>query len=148
MTHPLHQLRTRSRALSRSLLLVLLATWLSMVCPPCLTEAEAAPVSAAPTMPCHSQEAPSSEHQSEAPANCPHAHGGPCVDGSCDAITAITVSEPVAALIASSEPPFELLPTVVAIYLDDKPQQYRPEPLRMSAADDCPLYLRHCSFLN
>jgi hypothetical protein len=148
MTNLLHQLRLRSRALSRSLLLVLLVTWLSMVCPPCLIQAEAAPVSAAPAMPCHSQETPSSDHQSEAPANCPHAQGGPCVDGSCDAITAITISEPAAALIAASEPPFVLLPTVVAIYLDDKPQLYRPEPLRMSAADEGPLYLRHCSFLN
>ena len=148
MTHSLHQLRTRSRALSRGLLLVLLATWLSMVCPPCLTQAEAAPVSAAPTMPCHSQETFQVDHQPENPANCPHAYGGPCVDGSCDAITAITISEPVAALIAASEPPFVLLPTVVAIYLDDKPQLYRPGPLRMSAADDCPLYLRHCRFLN
>ncbi|MBU1192384.1 MAG: hypothetical protein KKA36_08285 [Gammaproteobacteria bacterium] len=147
MTHLLHQLRARSRAISHSLLLVLLATWLSMVCPPCMTEAEAAPVAAAASsMPCH-QEAPPAGHQSEAPFNCPHAQGGPCVDGSCDAITAITMSEPAAALIAASEPPFVLLLTD-AIHLDDKPQQYRPEPLRMSAADDGPLYLRHCSFLN
>ena len=149
MTHILHQLRARSRAISRSLLLVLLATWLSMVCPPCLMQAEAAPISAvATTMHCHSQEAPLPGHQSEAPAKCPHAHAGPCADGNCGAITTITISEPAAALIASSEPPFVFLPTVAATYPDDRPLPHRPEPLRMSAADDGPLYLRHCSFLN
>lgn len=147
MTHILHQLRARSRAISRSLLLVLLATWLSMVCPPCVTQAEAAP-ELTPAMHCHEQGAPLSDQQSGIPACCQHDHSGPCADGSCGSITAITVSEPSAALTASSEPPFVYLPTVVATYLDDRPLQYRPEPLRMSAADDGPLYLRHCSFLN
>lgn len=145
MTQILHQLRARGRAISRSLLLVLLATWLSMACPPCMMQAQASLV---PAMPCHSQEAPLSGHHSEAPTNCPHAYAGSCADGSCGAITATTITEPATALIASSEPPYVFLPTVVATYLDDCPLPHRPEPLRMSAADDGPLYLRHCRFLN
>lgn len=147
MTHILHQLRARSRAISRSLLLVLLATWVSMVCPPCVTQAEAAPVQA-PAMHCHEQEAPLSDQQSGILAGCQSDHSGPCADGNCNSLSAITVSEPAAALIASSEPPLVFLPTVVTTYLDDRPLQHRPEPLRMSAADDGPLYLRHCCFLN
>lgn len=145
MTHILHQLRARSSAISRSLLLVLLAAWLSMVCPPCLTLAQAAPV---PTIPPHTQKAPPAGHQSGTPDCCQDVQAGPCAEESCGAVKASTTSAPAAALIASSEPPFVFIPTVDASYVDDTLRQQPTEPLRMSAADDGPLYLRHCCFLN
>lgn len=143
MTHILHQLRKRSSAVLRSLLLVLLAAWLSMVSPPCVNQAEAAPVSP-PIMPCHSQDGLLADQQS----CCQHADTGPCAEETCAAMPVSMASESTAPLISSAEPPFVFLATVVAIELHDAPLQYRPEPLRMSAADDGPLYLRHCCFLN
>lgn len=141
MTNLLHQLRTRSSAISRSLLLVLLASWLSMFCMPCVTPAEAAPVSTS-TMPCHGPQAPADQMDV-----CPHAHAGSCLDGDCGVVMAVPQAEPATALLALSTPEFFLLPSHVVTALDDRPLPYRPGPLGLLVADDGPLYLRHCCFL-
>lgn len=142
MTNLLHQLRARSSAISRGLLLVLMAGWLSLFCMPCVTQAEAAPIHTE-TMPCHGPQVPADQ-----PEVCPQGHAGFCLDGDCGVIAAIPPVEPSTALLASTASPFVLLPRYVATSLDEPPALDRPEPLGLLVADPRPLYLRHCCFLN
>lgn len=139
-----HQLRTRSRALAHGLLLVLVATWLSAVCPHCLAQAAEAPELAAH---CRHDAPPPVEHVTNDHDHCPQAAAPVCDDGNCAQMSTVAKVEPVAVL--SMDTPLQ------AFTLDGPFSHAYPAappssaPVVLAAAPDpCPLYLRHCVFRN
>lgn len=146
-----HQLRARGRGVAQGLLLVLLATWLAVVCPHCL--AQAAPVAAVDmageSMHCHGGEAPAPAGAVDLDSfdhdNCPQTPA--CAGSGCAQATALDPGAPQAAVIA--EPP---APAFVAADFLSFAYPSMPPPavadVSVPAAAGCPLYLRHCAFLN
>lgn len=148
MTQVFHQLRTRSRALAHGLLLVLLATWLSAVCPHCLAQTDlSGPADAAVSetpMHCHG-DAPPVEAQADAHDCCPQAPA--CTGGDCAQMTAIEPGEPLSALVPEvSTPAFVAADYISFTYPSTPPPSV--SNAHTVAFADCPLYLRHCTFLN
>lgn len=145
MTSILHQFRTRSCALAHWLLLVLVATWLAAVCPHCLAQAAELP-GPAPTAAghCHDQASPA-EQPSAAHACCPQAPA--CTGAGCAQLSNQAAVEPTA--FATVERSVQLPPvaTETGTAYASRPPSPAPVAQRV-AADPCPLYLRHCSFLN
>lgn len=140
MSHLLAQLRQRSRALATALLCVLMATWLSMLCPDCMVQAAEQPVAPPP---CHSDSVPAPEPH----GCCPALQAAPCSGGDCAQLAPVTIS--ATDVVAPAAPQFESLPSTVIEQL-----AYHSPPTRLTqsapllAVVSCPLYLRHCSFLN
>lgn len=152
MTQLFHQLRTRSRALAHGLWLVLLATWLAAVCPHCLAQAEAAAAGVSGTttasgiaMQCHDDAPAHAVPLTGAHDCCPQAPT--CTGGDCAQLRAIEPGEPLSALLSeSSAPVFAVAEYINVAYPSTSPPS-APHP-RTVAFADCPLYLRHCTFLN
>ncbi|MFP5506003.1 MAG: hypothetical protein ACLGH6_07375 [Gammaproteobacteria bacterium] len=144
MTAILHQLRTRSRALTHGLLLVLLATWLAAVCPHCLAQAAEVPA-AAPAGHCHSEAPPPAEAPVAGHDCCPQSPV--CTGAGCAQMSSLAAAEPAAFAIA--EPGAQVPPASATIGQAYPAAPPPPTPLAQRiAADACPLYLRHCSLLN
>lgn len=145
MTAILHQLRTRSRALTHGLLLVLLATWLAAVCPHCLAEAAEVPEAAAATGHCHSEAPPPAEAPVAGHDCCPQSPV--CSGAGCVQMTSLAAAEPAAFVFA--EPGAQVPPMPAATSQAYPAAPPPPPPLAQRIATDaCPLYLRHCSLLN
>jgi len=152
MTRLFHQLRTRSRALAHGLWLVLLATWLSAVCPHCLAQANAsgadmsgaANVSDMP-MHCHGDAPPPAEPMSNSHDCCPQA--SVCTGGNCAQMTAIESGEPLSALVAEVATPAFIAADFITYAYPSTPPPALSNAHTVAFAD-CPLYLRHCTFLN
>ncbi|MFN2309692.1 MAG: hypothetical protein ABR553_08150 [Gammaproteobacteria bacterium] len=142
MTSILHPLRTRSRALAQGLVLVLLASWLALVCPHCLVQA--AEVSPAPEH-CHSEAPAPADTPADAHACCEQAPV--CTGAGCAQMSSVVGVEPVAYSVAGADPH---APPVTRVASDAYPAAPpAPPPLvQRATADPCPLYLRHCTFLN
>ena len=152
MTQLFHQLRTRSRALAHGLWLVLLATWLSAVCPHCLAQADAAgndmtgAVSANEAhMHCHGDAPPPADPQTSAHDCCPQAPA--CSGGECAQLTAIEPGEPLSALVPETSAPAFVTADFISYAYPSTPPPSAPYVSTVAFAD-CPLYLRHCTFLN
>lgn len=145
MTAILHQLRTRSRALTHGLLLVLLATWLAAVCPHCLAEAAEIPEATPAAGHCHSEAPPPAEAPVAGHDCCPQSPV--CTGAGCAQMSSLSAAEPAAFVIA--EPGTQVPPasTATSQAYPAAPPPSTPLAQRV-AADACPLYLRHCSFLN
>lgn len=159
MTQVFHQLRTRSRALAHGLLLVLLATWLSAVCPHCLAQTDLsqtdlsqidhsgaadAPVPEA-SMHCRGDMPPPADPQADAHGWCPKAPG--CSGGNCAQMMAIDPGEPLLALISEVAAPACVTADFITYAYPSTPPPSAPTAHAVVFAD-CPLYLRHCTFLN
>ena len=144
MTQVFHQFRTHSRGLAHTLLLVLLATWLAAVCPHCLAEA-AEPREAAEH--CHSEAPPPAEHSDEHSGSCPAFGAMPCDDGACAQLSSADGVEP--AMLVVSDASAQVTPAS-AEARDAWPSRSPPVTLTAQriAVEPCPLYVRHCSFLN
>jgi hypothetical protein len=144
MTQVFHQFRTRSRALAQGLVLVLLATWLAAVCPHCLAQAAEPPAASGH---CHSEAPPPVEHGSDGHASCPTFGAMLCDGGECAQLSAMNTAEPITVVVADGA---AQAPLPGASVQDAWPTI--PPPVTAAAtlvaADPCPLYLRHCSFLN
>ena len=144
MTQVFHQLRTHRRGLAHGLLLVLLATWLAAVCPHCLAEA-AEPREAAEH--CHSEAPPPAEQADEQSDSCPAFGAIPCDGGACAQLSpadGVDLAMFVAPDASAQAPP------ATAEAQNAWPSRSPPLILtaRQIAVEPCPLYLRHCSFLN
>lgn len=146
MTAILHQLRTRSRALAHGLLLVLVATWLAAVCPHCLAQAAEVPASA-PAMAghCHSEAPPPAEAPVTAHACCSQAPA--CTGAGCAQLSSVAVVEATAFVVIERDVQLPFAAAVSSYAYPATPPPPAPAAQRV-AADPCPLYLRHCSFLN
>lgn len=144
MTQVFHQFRTHSRGLAHALLLVLLATWLAAVCPHCL--AEAAEPREAPEH-CHSEAPPPAEYSDEQSDSCPAFGAMLCDGGACAQLSSADGVEP--AMLVASEGSAQVLPATDEAR-DAWPSRSSPVILtaQQIAVEPCPLYLRHCSFLN
>ena len=144
MTQVFHQLRTHSRGLAHALLLVLLATWLAAVCPHCL--AEAAEPHEVPEH-CHSEAPPPAEHSDEQSDTCPAFGAVSCDDGACAQLLPADDEDP--AMLVASDASAQV-PPATAEARDAWPSRSPPVILtaQQVAVEPCPLYLRHCSFLN
>lgn len=146
-----HQLRSRGRALAQGLLLVLVATWLSAVCPHCL--AQAAEVSE-PVMHCHGDAAAAGDPAAGSDSSvfdtfdhdaCPQAPV--CTGGDCAQLTAINPDETLEVLIAEVATPAFVAADFISHAWPSPPPPAAAD-LPALAAVGCPLYLRHCAFLN
>ena len=144
MTQILHQLRSRSRALTHGLLLVLMATWLAAVCPHCLAQAAEVPESA-PAGHCHSEAPPPAETPTAAHDCC--SQTPVCTDTGCAQLSSVAVVEPAASVAIDRAAQLPAVTDVVGYAYPVSPPPL-PPLVRHVAADPCPLYLRHCSFLN
>lgn len=144
MTAILHQLRSRSRALAHGLVMVLVATWLAAVCPHCLAEAAEIPESA-PAGHCHSEAPPPAEEPVAGHDCCPQSPV--CATAGCVQMSSMVSAEPAAFVL--TDPGASVPPVSAAIShaYPAAPPPSTPVAQRV-AADSCPLYLRHCSFLN
>ena len=144
MTRLFHHLRTRSRAFAPGLVLVLLATWLSMVCPQCLAQAQAAP-----TMSSHCQQHMPSPAKPVHDGHdcCQHVQASTCDGGSCVQVSAVTATESLATLVGDSPLQPLLLDTQISQTYPLTPPAL-PRVTYVAAPDPCPLYLRHCVFRN
>jgi len=147
MTQLFQQLRHRSRALAHGVLLVLLATWLSAVCPHCLAQVDEASA-ASPEMAGHCQHAaPPAKHMGEGHDCCPQAAAPVCDGGNCAQISTVANVESVAMLAVDA--PLSAF-TLDGLFSHAYPAT--PPPSAPSAytavPDSCPLYLRHCVFRN
>lgn len=152
-----HQLRSRGRGFAQSLLFVLLATWLAAVCPHCLAQAEGvAPAEpAGESMHCHGGEAsvPLDHGNGGSPIgfgtfatdSCPQATI--CASSDCAQLAAVDPGKPLETLIAApSAPAFVAADFLSFAYPSTPPPAAGAVPALAVAG--CPLYLRHCSFLN
>lgn len=148
-----HQLRSRGRGFAHGLLLVLLATWLAAVCPHCLAQVQPASDrsgsvdTAGESMHCHGDFAPavvefdaSNNHD-----GCPQAPI--CSGGDCAQLTAITPGEPLEVLIAEVAAPALVGTDFISHAWPSTPPPAAAD-VPVLAAAGCPLYLRHCAFLN
>jgi hypothetical protein len=144
MTQVFHQFRTRSRVLAQGLTLVLLATWLAAVCPHCLAQATELPEVSGH---CHSEAPPPVEHGEDGHGSCPTFGAMLCDGGECAQLSAMNTAEPVAVVVADGSAQAQLASTSIQ---DAWPSTPPPgtTAAALVAADPCPLYLRHCSFLN
>ena len=152
-----HQLRSRGRGLAQGLLLVLLMTWLAAVCPHCLAEAApAAPAaSAGEPMHCHGGDAPApvSAPDTDNPAGfgtfdhdgCPQ--DDVCTGSDCAQLTAVDPGKPLKALIAAPSTPAFVATDFLSFSYPSTPPP-APADAHVLAVAGCPLYLRHCAFLN
>lgn len=142
MTNLISSLRTRSRAVATALLGVLLASWLSMLCPDCVAQAAEPPAS---NSHCHSDPAPapqSTDHDC-----CDQVVVAPCAGADCAELTPVTLSSTDTLTVAA--PQFEALAADVFEILNVAPPAVAAAlPAQPIAAVSCPLYLRHCVFLN
>ena len=144
MTNIIHQFRVRSGAIASAMLFVLMATWLSVLCPQCLANAADAPP---PASHCHSDEVPTGSGPVGDHSCCDTAHGGPCPGVACAEISALTQAE--LKVIAPAGVQFDVLATETHDAFPQAPPpsaQYSLSP--PIPHTDCPLYLLHCSFLN
>jgi len=147
MTQLFHQLRARSRALAHSLLLVLLATWLSAVCPHCLAQVDEASA-ASPEMAGHCQHAaPPAKHMGEGHDCCPQAASPVCAGGNCAQLSAVANIESDVVLAAEAPQPSLVLDGPFSHAYPHTPPS-SPPGLYSVVPDSCPLYLRHCVFRN
>ncbi len=143
MTQLFHQLRTRSRVFAHGLLLVLMATWLSAVCPHCLAQA-----AETPAMPshCHTDAPPPAEHMAGGHDGCQHESTSACGDAGCMQLSTVATYEPPAVVAPATSVlavlPGDVFNTLPAIPAPTTPLAYTAPP------DPCPLYLRHCVFRN
>ncbi len=147
MTPLFQQLRTRSRALAQGLMLVLLATWLSALCAQCLDPAGrpgAAPVSATSTPHCHA-DLPPPGAQSDAHDCCTQARVVP--GGDCAQLTAIESAAPLGVLLPEASSPACVAAGFIGVAYPSTPPPAAPAA-HTATFDPCPLYLRHCTFLN
>ncbi|MBI5041699.1 MAG: hypothetical protein HZB57_11035 [Gammaproteobacteria bacterium] len=136
-----HQLRTRSRAFAHGLLLVLVVTWLSAVCPHCLAQAAETPAMPAH---CHPDAPPPVEHMAGGHDCCQH-DSTPGETGCSQLSTVTTYEAPTVAASAASVLavlPGDVFNTLPAIPAPTTPLAYT------APTDPCPLYLRHCVFRN
>ncbi|MFA7388405.1 MAG: hypothetical protein WCZ87_12200 [Thiohalobacteraceae bacterium] len=144
MTQVFHQLRTHHRVLAHGLLLVLLATWLAAACPHCLAEA-AQPREASEH--CYSEAPPPAGHSDQQSDSCPAFGAMLCDEGACAQLSPADIAESTA--VVTTETSAQIHPAT-ADARDAWPP--RPPPTAVPAAivtvEPCPLYLRHCSFLN
>ena len=142
MSHLIGQLRHRSRVIATALLCVLMATWLSLLCPDCMAQAAEPPVF---TGHCHSDTAPapqSTEHDC-----CDQVVAAPCAGGDCAELTPVTLSSTDTLTVAA--PQFETLSAAVFEIMNASPPPVAAAPAVQPLAEvSCPLYLRHCVFLN
>lgn len=146
-----HQLRSRGRGVAQGLLLVLLATWLAAVCPHCLAQAEAAaPVDGVgESMHCHGADAsaPADPVGSDAFDYDACAQPPACAGSDCAQLTAIEPGAPLEVLVAEvSSPAFVAADFLSFAYPSTPPPAAVDLPVLAVAG--CPLYLRHCTFLN
>lgn len=148
MTQVFHQLRSRSRALAQGLLLVLLATWLSAACAHCLDQADlsaAAPAPEASTH-CHGDTAPPpAEPQSNGHDCCQPPPA--CTGGDCAQMSAVETGEPLGALLSETTAPGFVAADFLSYAYPSTPPPAAPDAHTV-VFDSCPLYLRHCTFLN
>lgn len=144
MTNIIHQLRHRSGAIASALLFVLMATWLSVLCPECMASAAEAPPPAAH---CHSDEAttgnsPGSDHDC-----CDRVHDGPCLGAACAELSAVAQAE--VKVIAATGMQFDAAATETYDAFPLAPPAIIQTRLSIPAPYSvCPLYLQHCAFLN
>ncbi len=144
MTNIIHQLRARTGAIASALLFVLMATWLSVLCPECMASAAEAPP---PASHCHSAEVPTGTSPSTGHDCCDQVHGGPCLGAACAELSAVAQAE--VKVIAPAGAQFDAVRTETY----DAFPQAPPATVQYSLAipiphSACPLYLQHCSFLN
>lgn len=144
MTDIIHQLRIRSGAIASVLLFVLMATWLSVLCPQCMANAAEAPP---PASHCHSDETPTGNSPGGDHDCCDQVLSGPCLGASCAEFSAVSQAE--MKIITPAGVQFDAVTT--SSY--DAIPQAPPELLHTSsptpvAYRTCSLYLLHCSFLN
>lgn len=147
MNQLFHQIRTRSRALAHGVLLVLVATWLSAVCPQCLAQAAELPEMAAH---CQQHASPPVERDTNDHDGCPQVVAPVCEGGECAQMSTIAKIEPVAVLLPNVPdaplPAFTLDGPFSHAYPASPPSS---APVVLAAVPDpCPLYLRHCVFRN
>ena len=144
MTQVLHQFRNRSGALAQGLVLVLLVTWLAAVCPHCLAQAAEPPEVSEH---CHGEAPPPRDHSDGSQDTCPTFGAMLCAGAECAQLASMSMAEPVAMVVADASAQAQLPSPAVE---DAWPSI--PPPVAAAAgpaaADPCPLYLRHCSFLN
>lgn len=149
MTQVFHQLRSRSRALAHGLLLVLLATWLSAVCPHCLAQTDMSGAADAPapeaSAHCHGDMPPPAEPQADAHDCCQPPPA--CTGGDCAQMTAIEPGE----LLSTLVPEVSMHVFVAADFISYAYPSTPPPAVQVVhtiVPEPCPLYLRHCTFLN
>lgn len=149
-----HQLRARGRAVVRGLLLVLLATWLAAVCPHCLAQADAnAPTQrTGESMRCHGAAVPAPvdpaspiQPDTFVHDGCPQAPS--CTGNDCAQLTAVDRGEPLAMLIAEPSAPVFVAADFLSVAYPSTPPP-AVAIVAVLAVAGCPLYLRHCAFLN
>ncbi|MBI5463015.1 MAG: hypothetical protein HY941_12590 [Gammaproteobacteria bacterium] len=143
MTQLFHRFRTRSRALAHGLLLVLVATWLSAVCPHCLAQAEAAPAMSAH---CQHEAPPPADSALDGHDGCPQSTAPVCAGGECAQMSAVVSIEPVAA-VATDMPVHLIAPGAPFSHVYPTSPPVVPV-IDAVVLDPCPLYLRHCVFRN
>lgn len=152
MTQIFHQFRTRSRALAHGLWLVLLATWLSAVCPHCLAQADAADAALSGAadateapMHCHGDAPPPADPQTNSHDCCPQAPA--CTGWDCAQLTAIEPGEPLSALVPEVSAPAFVAADFISYAYPSTPPPSAPDA-HTAVFDPCPRYLRNCTFLN
>ncbi|HEY9197867.1 MAG TPA: hypothetical protein VIR60_00785 [Gammaproteobacteria bacterium] len=149
MTQLFHQLRSRSRALAHGLMLVLMATWLSAVCPHCLAQTDisgTADVAASDMAThCHGDAPAPVAPLTHTHDQCPQSPV--CTGSDCAQLTAITPGEPLSVLVPELSTPAFVAADFISHAYPSTPPPSAPVA-RTAAFDACPLYLRHCTFLN
>lgn len=145
----MHQLRKHHSAWVPGLVVVLLMTWLAVLCPHCLAEAAAAPANTHATQHCHSDvDHTQSCHDSQAGDCCQTAatHNS-CQATDCAEFAAVTQNEAQVPLLSGAT--FLALPAAMMTRI--APLSGQVAYANISASPQyvsSPLYLRHCSFLN
>lgn len=146
MTQVFHQLRSRSRALAQGLLLVLLASWLSAACAQCLDQVDLSAAAPATSTHCHSDTAPPpAEPQSNGHDCCQPPPA--CTGGECAQMSAVEPGESLSALLPETSAPAFVAADFLSYAYPSTPPPAAPDA-HAAVVDTCPLYLRHCTFLN